>query len=135
MLKTHAAAVELLTHALVLHASALVTHAERSSCNQRGVRRVQGQPADPVLAFKGPPRPERSQKGLEAEPPLLEVDTPVLEVDTNENTTSVLRKVIGTSCCDLICPDLPKVLRAICPIFPVPESLIEPTGICLSLHP
>jgi len=86
MLKTHAAAVELLTHALVLHASALVIHAERSSCNQRGVRQVQGQPADPVLAFKGPPRPERSPKGfLEAEPPLLEVDVPVLEVDTNEN--------------------------------------------------
>jgi hypothetical protein len=38
MLKTHAAAVELLTHTLVLHASALVTHAERSGRNQVEVR-------------------------------------------------------------------------------------------------
>jgi hypothetical protein len=57
MPRTHAAVVELLTNALVLPASAVVTQAERSNCNQRGVRQVEGQPGlrrvDPVLGFKG----------------------------------------------------------------------------------
>jgi hypothetical protein len=37
----HAAAVELPTHTLVLHASALVTHAERFARNQLEVRHHQ----------------------------------------------------------------------------------------------
>jgi|GraSoiStandDraft_46_1057282.scaffolds.fasta_scaffold1773190_1 hypothetical protein len=57
MPRTHAAVVELLTNALVLPALAVVPQAERSNCNQRGVRQVQGQPglrrAEPVLGFKG----------------------------------------------------------------------------------
>src|SRR5437763_11118313 len=43
MPRTHAAVVELLTNALVLPALAVVPQAERSNCNQRGVRQVQGQ--------------------------------------------------------------------------------------------
>jgi hypothetical protein len=49
MHRTHAAAVELLTHALVRPASGVVPQAERSNrnprsnCKQRGVHQVQGQ--------------------------------------------------------------------------------------------